>query len=325
MPELVAQRDAFGEALAELGARNERVVVLDADLASSTKVSLFAAAYPDRFFQMGVTEQNMMGVAAGLATMGFVPFTSTFACFAAKRALDQVRISIAQPRLPVVIVGAYGSLLVGKNGKSHQAIQDAAIMRAMPNMTVVVPGDGVEAAQAVSAVAAHGAPVYLRLTRDPCPVVFDDAYRFTIGPAVVVREGADVTIMTTGIMLGRAVEAADALQAEGIAAHILHVPTLKPLDVEAIVAAAERTGLVVTAEEHTVIGGLGGAVAETLGEHRPTPMKRVGIADVYSESAPNDALLEKYGLTSAHIAQAARALLGGATAGTESDGPRRKP
>ena len=211
MPELVAQRDAFGEALVDLGARNERVVVLDADLASSTKVSLFAAAYPDRFFQMGVTEQNMMGVAAGLATMGFVPFTSTFACFAAKRALDQIRISIAQPRLPVVVVGAYGSLLVGKNGKSHQAVQDAAIMRAMPNMTVVAPGDGVEAAKAVFAVADYGGPVYLRLTRDPCPVVFDDDYEFKIGPAVVVREGSDNTLVTAMKSVDDCLEAAEML------------------------------------------------------------------------------------------------------------------
>jgi transketolase len=309
MPELMAQRDAFGKALVDLGAQNERVVVIDADLASSTKANMFEDAYPERFFQMGVTEQNVMGVAAGLATMGFVPFADTFACFATKRALDQIRISIAQPRLHVIVIGAYANLFVGKSGKTHQAHQDVAIMRAMPNMTVVAPGDGVEARKAVFAVAEHDGPVYLRLTRDPCPVVFDDDYDFRIGPAAVVREGGDVTIMTTGIMLGRAVEAAEALQAEGIDVRILHVPTLKPLDVEAIVAAAEKTGLVVTAEEHTVIGGLGGAVAETLGEHRPTPMKRVGIADVYSESASNDALIEKYGLTSHHIADAARTLL----------------
>jgi transketolase len=311
MAELMAQRDAFGKALVDLGARNDRVVVIDADLASSTKANLFDAAYPERFFQMGVTEQNVMSVAAGFATMGFVPFANTFACFATKRALDQIRISIAQPRLHVVVVGAYGNLFVGKSGKTHQAHEDVAIMRAMPNMTVVAPGDGVEAYKSVFAVAEHDGPVYLRLTRDPCPVVFDDAYDFRIGPAVVIREGRDVTIMTTGIMLGRAVEAAEALQAEGIDAHILHVPTLKPLDVAAIVAAAEKTGRVVTAEEHTIIGGLGGAVAETLGEHRPTPMRRVGIADVFSESAPNDALLEKYGLTSGHIAAAASELVSG--------------
>jgi transketolase len=318
MPELLAQRDAFGKALVDLGALNERVVVVDADLASSTKANMFDAAYPERFFQMGVTEQNVMSVAAGLATMGFVPFADTFACFATKRALDQIRISIAQPRLHVVVVGAYGNLFVGKSGKTHQAHEDLAIMRAMPNMTVVAPGDAVEARKAVFAVAEHDGPVYLRLTRDPCPVVFDDGYDFRIGPAVVVREGSDVTIMTTGIMLGRAVEAAEALQAEGLSAHILHVPTLKPLDVESIVAAAAKTGLVVTAEEHTIIGGLGGAVAETLGEHRPTPMKRVGIADVFSESASNDALLEKYGLTSGHIAAAATALVSGATATTSA-------
>jgi transketolase len=311
MAELMAQRDAFGKALVDLGARNDRVVVIDADLASSTKANLFDAAYPERFFQMGVTEQNVMSVAAGFATMGFVPFANTFACFATKRALDQIRISIAQPRLHVVVVGAYGNLFVGKSGNTHQAHEDVAIMRAMPNMTVVAPGDGVEAYKSVFAVAEHDGPVYLRLTRDPCPVVFDDAYDFRIGPAVVIREGRDVTIMTTGIMLGRAVEAAEALQAEGIDAHILHVPTLKPLDVAAIVAAAEKTGRVVTAEEHTIIGGLGGAVAETLGEHRPTPMRRVGIADVFSESAPNDALLEKYGLTSGHIAAAASELVSG--------------
>jgi len=316
MPELMAQRDAFGKALVDLGAQNERVVVIDADLASSTKANMFEAAYPDRFFQMGVTEQNVMSVAAGFATMGFVPFANTFACFATKRALDQIRISIAQPRLHVVVIGGYGSLFVGKSGKTHQAHEDAAIMRAMPNMTVVAPGDGVEARQAVFAVAEHDGPIYLRLTRDPCPVVFDDDYDFRIGPAVVVREGSDVTIMTTGIMLGRAVEAAEALQADGVSAHILHVPTLKPLDVEAIVAAAEKTGLVVTAEEHTIIGGLGGAVAETLGEHRPTPMRRVGIADVFGESASNDALLEKYGLTSGHIAAAAAGMISGRMAAT---------
>ncbi len=315
MPELMAQRDAFGKALVDLGAQNDRVVVIDADLASSTKANMFEAAYPERFFQMGVTEQNVMGVAAGMATMGFVPFADTFACFATKRALDQIRISIAQPRLHVIVIGAYANLFVGKSGKTHQAHQDVAIMRAMPNMTVVAPGDGVEARKAVFAVAEHDGPVYLRLTRDPCPVVFDDDYDFRIGPAVVVHEGGDVTVMTTGIMLGRAVEAADALHEEGIGVHILHVPTLKPLDVGAIVAAAEKTGLVVTAEEHTIIGGLGGAVAETLGEYRPTPMKRVGIADVYSESASNDALIEKYGLTSHHIADAARTLLARRSAG----------
>ncbi|MBC7292815.1 MAG: transketolase family protein [Thermoleophilia bacterium] len=308
MTQMIAARDAFGQALVDLGRVDPRVVVLDADLGTSTKASMFGDAYPDRFFQVGIAEQNMVGMAAGLAHMGFVPFTSTIACFAAKRAADQVRIVVAQPKLHVVITGAYAGLLVGKGGKTHQSVQDAGLFRAMPNMTVICPGDGVEVRKAVFAAAAYGAPIYLRLTRDPSPVIFDDSYDFKIGKAVVVREGTDVTIMTTGLMLHRAVEAAEDLAKEGISAHILHVPTLKPLDEEAVVAAAEKTGLVVTAEEHNIIGGLGGAVAETLGEHSPTPMKRVGIKDVYGESAPNEDLLRKYGLMPQDIAEAARSL-----------------
>jgi transketolase len=309
MVEMVAMRDAYGRALVDLGDRNARVVAVDADLASSSKMGMFAEAFPERFFQMGIAEANMTGIAAGLAVMGFIPFTSTFACFATCRAADQIRLSIAQPNLTVIIGGAYSGLLAGKTGKSHQAIEDMAIMRAMPNMTVLAPGDGVEVRKAVFAVADHDGPVYLRMTRDPSPVVFDESYDFNIGRAVLVREGSDVTVITTGIMVGRAVEAAELLAAEGISVHLLHTHTVKPIDVAAVVAAAERTGLVVTAEEHNIIGGLGGAVAEVLGENRPTPMKRVGVADVYSESAANDDLLQKYGLTAGHIAQAARSLM----------------
>ncbi|MHB0979447.1 MAG: transketolase family protein [Thermoleophilia bacterium] len=305
---MVAARDAFGQALVDLGAADPRVVVLDADLATSTKVSMFAAAYPDRFFEVGIAEQNMMSIAAGLAAMGFVPFTSTFACFASKRATDQIRIGIAQPRLGVVITGAYSGLLAGKTGKTHQSVQDIAILRSMPDMTVIVPGDAVEVRAAVFAAAAYGGPVYLRLTRDPSPVVFGVDYRFRIGAAVTVREGADVTVMTTGLMLPRALEAAETLAAEGVQVHLLHVPTVKPLDVQAVVEAAERTGLVVTAEEHSVLGGLGGAVAEVLGEHRPTLMRRVGIRDTFGESAPNDQLLRKYGLAAEDVARACREL-----------------
>lgn len=318
MADLVAMRDAYGKALVELGERNERVVCLDADLASSSKMDLFAEAYPDRFFQVGIAEQNMTGIAAGLAAVGFIPFTNSFAVFATLRTTDQIRVSIAQPKLPVVIGGAYSGLLAGKTGKSHQAIEDIAVMRALPNMTVIAPGDAVEVRKAVAAIAEYGGPVYLRMTRDPSPVVFDESYEFVIGRAVVVREGTDVTIITTGIMVGRAVAAVELLAAEGISAHLVHVPTVKPLDVAAIVKAADKTGLVVTAEEHNIIGGLGGAVAEALGENRPTPMKRVGVADVYSESAPNDALLEKYGLTANHIAQAARSMLERRAAHTHS-------
>lgn len=309
MTAMMAQRDAFGTALVDLGGRNEHVVALDADLGSASKIGMFESAFPERFFQIGIAEQNMTDVAAGLATLGFIPFTSTFAAFATCRAADQIRVSIAQPGLHVIIGGAYSGLLGGKTGKTHQAIEDMALMRALPNMTVVAPGDGVEVRKAVFALADYDGPAYLRVTRDPSPVVFDESYEFKVGRAVVVREGTDVTIITTGIMLGRAVEAVELLAAEGISAHLLHAATVKPLDVQAVVEAAEKTGLVVTAEEHNIIGGLGGAVAETLGEHLPTPMKRVGVADVYSESAPNDALLEKYGLTAAHLARAARALI----------------
>ena len=309
MPEMIAMRDAFGQALVELAEVDDRILVLDADLATSTKTSIFQAAHPPKFLQIGIAEQNLMGIAAGLATMGFVPFPTTFACFASKRALDQVRIVIAQPKLNVKVVGSYSGLLCGKVGKTHQSVQDIAIMRSMPNMVVLVPGDGVEAAKAVWAAAQYDGPVYLRLTRDPSPVVFSRDYDFRIGQAVPLREGRDVTIMTTGLMVYRALEAADALAVEGIDAHVVHVPTIKPLDEEAIIAAAARTGLVVTAEEHSILGGLGGAVAEVLSEKSPTLVKRVGIKDMFGDTGTNEALLEKYCLGAKHIAQACRELI----------------
>ena len=309
MPAGIATRQAFGEALVELGRVNQRVVVLDADVMHTSRVDLFEDAFPGRFFQVGIAEQNMMGIAAGLAAMGFVPFASTLACFASKRALDQIRILIAQPKLNVTIVGAYSGLLAGRTGKTHQSVQDIAIMRSMPDMVVLVPGDGVEAAKAVHAAAEHEGPVYFRLTRDPSPAIFDDRYDFQIGRAALLREGQDVTIITTGLMGARALEAADVLALEGTSAHVLHLSTVKPLDQAAVVEAAQRTGLVVTAEEHNIIGGLGGAVAEVLGERSPTLMKRVGIDDTYGESGSNEAMLEKYGLTARHIAQACRDLI----------------
>ena len=308
MPEQIAMREAFGQTLVALGKRVPDLVVLDADVAPSTRAILFAQAFPERFFQVGIAEQNMIGMAAGLSTLGFIPFTSTFACFA-KRDLDQIRITVAQPRNNVKVTGHYSGLLAGKTGKTHQSIQDLAIMRTMPNMTVIAPADGVEVEKAMEALVAVHGPAYLRLARDPSPVIFDPSYRFEIGRAVKVRDGGDVTLISTGIQTPRTVEAAEMLQAEGVSALVLHVPTLKPLDVDAVVAAAERTGLVVTAEEHSILGGLGGAVAEVLSEHRPTPMARVGVRDVYAESAPNDALLEKYGVTARHVAQAARSHL----------------
>jgi len=258
---------------------------------------------------MGIAEQNMAGTAAGLSTLGFIPWISTFAVFAAKRDLDQVRVVIAQPALNVKIQGAYSGLLTGFTGKTHQSAEDIAVFRAMPNMTVLAPADATEARLAMHAATVHRGPVYLRMTRDPSPVIFGPDHRFEIGRGYVVREGRDVTIISTGVQTTRALEAADILAAEGVSAHLLHVPTVKPLDEQAVVEAAARTGAVVTAEDHTIIGGLGGAVAEVLGERRPTPMRRVGLRDTFGESGPNEALLEKYGLTAGHVAAAARELL----------------
>jgi transketolase len=307
--ERIALRQAFGETLVELGGLYPDLLVLDGDLANSTLADRFAQAYPDRFLAMGIAEQNMAGTAAGLSTLGFIPWISTFAVFAAKRDLDQVRVVIAQPGLNVKIQGAYSGLLTGFTGKTHQSAEDLAVFRAMPNMTVLAPVDANEARLAMHAATVHRGPVYLRMTRDPSPVIFGPDHPFEIGRGYVVREGRDVAIISTGVQTTRALEAADILAAEGVSAHLLHMPTLKPLDEQAVVEAAARTGAVVTAEDHTIIGGLGGAVAEVLGERHPTPMRRVGLRDTFGESGPNEALLEKYGLTAHHVAAAARELL----------------
>lgn len=304
-----AMRDVWGDTLVELVERDPRVVVLDGDLANSTKADKVALKHPGRFFQMGIAEQNMAGVAAGLAAVGFVPWISSFAVFLAKRDLDQVRMTIAQTKLPVKLGAGYSGLLTGYTGKTHQSVEDLAVMRAMPNMTVIAPGDAEECRQATLAANDLPGPVYLRLTRDPGPVIFDAAYEFEVGKGVVLREGVDVAIISTGVQSARALQAADVLAAEGVQAHVLHLPTVKPLDTEAIVDAARRTGAVVTAEEHSILGGLGGAVAEVLAEEHPVRMRRVGLRDTFGESGPNDALLEKYGLTPSHVADAARQLL----------------
>jgi len=237
------------------------------------------------------------------------PWLSSFACFLVNRDLDQLRVVVAQPGLNVKIGAAYTGLLTGLTGKTHQEVSDIAIMRSMPNMTVLAPADGIETRQAMIAATQFDGPIYLRLTRDPAPVIFGDDYHFEIGPTVTLRQGSDVTIIGTGVQSVRALQGAELLAQKGIDAHVLHVPTLKPLDQEAIVAAAAKTGKVLTTEDHTVLGGLGGAVAEVLGEHHPTPIKRLGIQDCFGESAPNDELLEKYGLTPQHIAAAAESML----------------
>ncbi len=306
---LVAQRDVFGNTLVELIDSDPRTYVLDADLANSTKADIVARKRPDHFLEMGIAEQNMMGVAAGMASCGLVPWLSSFAVFLVNRDLDQLRVVVAQPKLNVKIGSAYTGILTGMTGKTHQEVSDIAIMRAMPNLTVLAPADGIETRLAMLAAQDWEGPVYIRLTRDPHPSIFGADHNFEIGKAYIVREGSDVTIMSTGVQTVRALQAADVLAAEGISAHVLHVPSIKPIDTAAIIAAAQKTGRVVTAEDHTIVGGLGGAIAEILGEHAPTLMRRVGIRDVYGESAPNAELLEKYGLTPAHVALAARQLL----------------
>lgn len=304
-----AMRDVWADTLCDLIPKNPRILVLDADLANSTKADKVARSFPERFLPMGIAEQNMAGVAAGLASVGFIPWLSSFAVFLAERDLDQVRMTIAQTRLPVKIGAGYSGMLTGLTGKTHQSVEDIAIMRAMPNMTVIAPGDAEECRQVVRAATDLPGPVYVRLTRDPGPAIVDPSYRFTVGRGVVLREGGDVALISTGVETSRALAAADLLAADGIEAHVLHLPTIKPLDDAAIVAAAARTGAVVTAEDHSIIGGLGGAVAEVLSEQHPTRLRRVGIRDTFGESAPNDALLEKYGLSARHIAEAARDLL----------------
>lgn len=306
---LAALRDVWGETLCELIARDPRVLVLDGDLANSTKADLVAERFPARFLQMGIAEQNMAGVAAGLATVGFVPWISSFAVFLAERDLDQIRMTIAQTGLPVKFGAAYSGMLTGYTGKTHQSVEDIAIMRAMPKMTVIAPADAEECRQAMRVATDLPGPVYFRLTRDPSPAIFDAGYRFALGAGVVLREGGDVALISTGVETTRALAAAETLAEEGIDAYVLHLPTIKPLDEDAIVAAATRTGAVVTAEDHSIVGGLGGAVAEVLSERRPTLLRRVGIRDTFGESGPNDALLEKYGLTARHVAHAARELL----------------
>jgi transketolase len=305
----IAMRDAWGQGMVELADQYDSLVVLDGDLANSTKADIFAAAHPDRFFEMGIAEQNMLGVAAGLATTGYVPWISTFAAFLAKRALDQIRVVIAQPGLNVKMCGAYSGILTGKTGKTHQAVEDIAVFRAMPHVVTIAPADATELRAAMAAMMEDDRPTYLRLTRDASPIITSGDRAFEIGKGYLLREGTDVGIISTGVQTVRALEAADILESNQISAAVLHLPTIKPLDIDAIVSLAQRTGAIVTAEDHSILGGLGGAVAEVLAEHAPTRMRRIGIQDTYGESGPNDALLEKYGLTPRHIAVAAEELL----------------
>ncbi len=305
-----ATRDAYGKALVELGAVNDKVVVLDADLAAATKTGMFKKAYPDRFIDSGICESNMMGVAAGLATTGFTVFASTFAMFAAGRAFEQVRNSIGYPHLNVKIGATHAGISVGEDGASHQCCEDIGLMRTIPGMTIINPADAVEARAAVLAAADYEGPVYMRFGRLAVPCVFDENYKFEWGKAVVLREGKDVTICATGLMVNEAIEAAKALADEGIDAEVINVHTIKPLDAQTILASAAKTGCIVTAEEHNIIGGLGSAVCEAACESgAPVPVVRVGVNDIFGKSGPAVELLHIYGLDAANIAAKAKAAI----------------
>ena len=297
-----ATRDAYGKALVELGGINDKIVVLDADLAAATKTGMFKKAYPDRFFDSGIAESNMMGVAAGLATTGYTVFASTFAMFAAGRAYEQVRNSIAYPHLNVKIGATHAGISVGEDGASHQCCEDIALMRVIPGMVIINPADDIEARAAVFAAAEYEGPVYMRFGRLAVPRIFDESYKFELGKAVTLREGTDVTIIATGLMVNEAIEAAKALADEGISAEVINIHTIKPLDKEAVIRSAAKTGAVVTAEEHSIIGGLGGAVAEALCESgKPVPVVRLGVNDVFGRSGPAVELLHIYGLDAQNI------------------------
>ena len=305
----VATRQSYGEALVELGAEHDDFVVLDADLAAATQTGKFKAAYPDRFFDAGIAECNLMGIAAGVASTGRVAFASTFAMFAAGRAFEQVRNSIGYPHLNVKIGATHAGISVGEDGATHQCNEDIALMRTIPGMTVVVPADDVEAKAAVRAAYEYEGPVYMRFGRLAVPVFNDpETYEFQLGKGVVLREGTDVTIVACGLMVQAALEAAEALAEKGVSAEVINIHTIKPLDEELVRASAAKTGRVVTAEEHSVIGGLGDAVLAALAEN-PVPVRKLGVNDVFGESGPAVDLLHKYGLDAEGVVAAVEALL----------------
>lgn len=290
-------RDVYGQTLAELGHQDPRIVVLTADLAGSTKTGLFADQHPDRFYNMGVAEANMIGTAAGFALSGFRPFVSTFAMFATGKVWEQIRQVVAYPSTPVRIVATHAGLTVGEDGASHQMLEDIANMRVLPNMSVIVPSDAVEAAGAIRFVAAYDeAPVYVRLARAAFPVINDEDYQFEFGKAKILAQGTDITIAACGLMVSVALEARQALAGDGIAAEVVNMSTIKPLDRETLLTSARKTGVVVTAEEHQIVNGLGSAVCELLSEELPTPVVRVGVDDRFGQSGDADALLAHYGL-----------------------------
>ncbi|RJP66790.1 MAG: transketolase family protein [Candidatus Abyssobacteria bacterium SURF_17] len=304
--EKIATRDAYGDALVRLGERNPNIVVLDADLAKSTKTIKFKKKFPERFFDLGIAEADMMGTAAGLAAAGKVAFASTFAIFATGRAWEQIRNSICYTNLHVTVAASHAGIAVGPDGSSHQSIEDIALMRVIPNMKVVVPADAVETDKAVAALVETPGPAYLRLGRSGVPVIYEEDYEFALGKASVLRDGSDLTIIAIGAMVHAALSAAQALLQEGISARVVNMSTVKPLDRDAILSAVSETGAIVAAEEHSVIGGLGSAVSEVVCELAPAPVIRVGVRDRFGQSGEPGELMAAYGLTASDIVEAAR-------------------
>jgi len=309
MTQKIATRAAYGKTLAKLGPENKNIVVLDADLSKSTKTADFKAVCPERFINVGIAEQNLAGISAGLATAGKIPFMSTFAMFAAGRAFEIIRNAICYPKLNVKVCATHAGLTVGPDGASHQAIEDIALMRSIPNMMVLNPADAVSTEKLIEAAIAYDGPVYIRLGRAAVPVVYNESSKIEIGKANLIQEGKDVTIVATGIMLAEAMDAEKVLAEEGISVRILDVHTIKPLDEEAIIAAAKETGAIVTAEEHSIIGGLGSAVAEVVTENHPVKMQRVGVLDTFGESGEPRELMEKYKITADDIVKAVKKVL----------------
>ncbi len=298
-----ATRDAYGEALLELGKSRPDIVALDADLSGSTKTKKFAKEFPDRFFNMGIAEQDMIGTAAGFALTGKVPFASTFAVFETGRAWDQIRLTVCYSNTNVKLVATHSGITVGEDGASHQALEDITLMRALPNMTVIVPADAAETKSVIDTVADHKGPVYVRLGRAKVPYVMPDDYKFEMGKAFVFSMGSDVNIIASGIMVGIALNAAKTLSGEGIDTGVINMSTIKPLDGETLLSAAKASKLIVTAEEHSIIGGLGGAVSEFLSENCPVPVKRIGTQDVFGCSGAPDELLKLHGMTAENIVE----------------------
>ena len=303
----LATREAYGNTLAELK-DNENVVVLEADLGHATRSLKFKEVCPQRFFNMGIAEADMIGTAAGLAACGKVPFASTFSVFATGRAFDQVRNSVCYPNLNVKIVGTHAGITVGEDGGTHQAIEDIALMRSLPNMSIVVPSDDVEARAAVLAAAAYKGPMYLRMARVASPTYHNDSYVFTLGKGEIIREGSDLTIIACGLMVMKAMEAAEQLAKEGVSVRVINMHTIKPLDHKLVIESAEKTGKIITVEEANILGGLGSAVCETVSEYCPVPVKRIGVRDIFGKSGNPDKLLQEYGLTAEHIIEEARKL-----------------